>query len=50
MGKSWVYQRIRTGEIPSLQLGRNIKVAREDLEEYLSKQRYQPPGDEPAGE
>ena len=35
MGKSWVYQRIKSGEIPSVKLGHNIKVRREDLESYL---------------
>jgi excisionase family DNA binding protein len=35
MGHSWVYRRIRSGEIPSVKLGRNIKVRREDLEGYL---------------
>ena len=35
MGKSWVYRRIQSGEIPSVKLGRNIKVRREDLERYL---------------
>ena len=42
MGKSWVYRRLRSGEIPSVKLGRSIKVKREDLEEYLEKQRFQP--------
>jgi excisionase family DNA binding protein len=42
MGKSWVYRRIQSGEIPSVKLGRNIKVRREDLEGYLEGQRYQP--------
>ena len=42
MGKSWVYRRIQSGEIPSVKLGRNIKVRREDLEAYLDAQRYQP--------
>ena len=41
MGKSWVYRRLRSGEIPSVKLGRSIKVKREDLEEYLEKHRYQ---------
>ena len=41
MGKSWVYRRIQSGEIPSVKLGRNIKVRREDLEAYLEGQRYQ---------
>ena len=35
MGKSWVYRRIRSGEIPSVKLGHNIKVRCEDLESYL---------------
>jgi len=42
MGKSWVYRRIQSGEIPSVKLGRNIKVRREDLEGYLEAQRYHP--------
>ncbi len=42
MGKSWVYHRLRSGEIPSIKLGRNIKVKREDLEQYLRAQRSQP--------
>src|SRR5215207_7333684 len=42
MGKSWVYRHIQSGEIPSVKLGRNIKVRREDLEGYLEDQRYRP--------
>ncbi len=42
MGKSWVYGHIKSGEIPSVKLGRNIKVRREDLQGYLEGQRYQP--------
>ena len=42
MGKSWVYRRLRSGEIPSVKLGRSIKVKREDLEEYLERHRSQP--------
>src|ERR671913_1032583 len=26
MGKSWIYRRLRSGEIPSVRLGRSIKV------------------------
>ena len=44
MGKSWVYRRLRSGEIPSVKLGRSIKVKREDLEEYLEKHRFRPSG------
>ena len=46
MGKSWVYRRIKSGEIPSVKLGHNIKIKREDLEEYLEGQRYHPTEDE----
>ena len=42
MGKSWVYHRIKSGEIPSVKLGHNIKVTREDLDQFLEAQRYQP--------
>src|SRR5215203_6495138 len=42
MGKSWTYRRLKSGEIPSVKLGRSIKVKREDLEEYLQKHRYRP--------
>ena len=42
MGKSWVYKRIRSGEIPSIKLGHNIKVRREDIEKYLQRQAYRP--------
>ncbi len=42
MGKSWVYRRLRSGEIPSVKLGRSIKVKRADVEEYLEKHHYQP--------
>jgi excisionase family DNA binding protein len=51
MGKSWVFKRIKSGEIPSVKLGHNIKVKREDLEEYLEAQRYRPTEDkQSAGE
>ena len=46
MGKSWVYRRLKSGEIPSIKLGHNIKVKREDLEQYLEGQRYQPSSEE----
>jgi len=41
MSKSWVYRRLRSGENPSVKLGRSIKVKRADLEEYLENYRYQ---------
>jgi excisionase family DNA binding protein len=46
MGKSWVYKRLKSGEIPSIKLGHNIKVKREDLEQYLAGRRYQPSSEE----
>ena len=42
MGKSWVYRKLKSGEIPSIKLGHNIKVKREELEQYLQSQRQQP--------
>jgi excisionase family DNA binding protein len=42
MGRSWTYRRLKSGEIPSVKLGRSIKVKREDLEEYLRERRYRP--------
>jgi excisionase family DNA binding protein len=42
MGKSWVYRRLKNGEIPSIMLGRSIKVKRSDLEGYLESMRYTP--------
>jgi excisionase family DNA binding protein len=39
MGKSWVYRRIHDGEIPSVRLGRTIKIRRSDLEQYLERHR-----------
>jgi excisionase family DNA binding protein len=41
MGKSWLYRKLRSGEIPSVKLGRNIKVKRSSLEEYLERQEIQ---------
>ena len=42
MGKSWVHRKIKSGEIPSMRLGNNIKVGRKDLEEYLESSRLHP--------
>src|SRR5829696_910889 len=43
MGKSWVYRRLKNGDIPSIKLGRSIKVKRSDLDGYLESMRYTPP-------
>jgi excisionase family DNA binding protein len=39
MGRSWVYQQIKSGELPSVQLGSNIKIKSKDLEEFIDKRR-----------
>jgi excisionase family DNA binding protein len=39
MGRSWVYQQIRSGEMPSVHLGGSVKVKREDLAQYIEKHR-----------
>jgi excisionase family DNA binding protein len=46
MGKSWTYRRLKSGEIPSVKLGRSIKVKREDLKEYLESRRHRPMDEE----
>jgi excisionase family DNA binding protein len=40
MGRSWLYRRLRSGEIPSIRLGRSIKVRRDELEQYLQRHHY----------
>jgi excisionase family DNA binding protein len=40
MGKSWVYRQIKSGELPSVKLGRSIKIKRQDLEDYLESHRH----------
>jgi excisionase family DNA binding protein len=40
MGKSWIYRRLRSGETPSVRLGRTIKVRRDELEQYLQRHHY----------
>ena len=39
VGRSWVYQQINTGQIPSVRLGGNLRVKRADLDEYIEKHR-----------
>ena len=45
MGKSWVYRKLKSGEIPSIKLGHNIKVKRQDLQQYIESQHYEPSGE-----
>ena len=37
VGRSWVYQRINSGQIPSVQMGGNLRVKRQDLQEYIAR-------------
>jgi excisionase family DNA binding protein len=37
MGRSWVYNQIKSGELPSVQLGGTVKIKREDLEQYIQR-------------
>ena len=46
MGKSWVYRKIRSGEIPSVKLGGAIKVNRADLDGYLKNHQRSKPQEE----
>jgi excisionase family DNA binding protein len=43
MDKSWVYRRLKDGDIPSIKLGRATKIRQADLEKCLETQRYIPP-------
>ena len=40
MGKSWVYHRLKSGEIPSIKIGGAVKVKRADLNEFIDNQPY----------
>ena len=40
MGRSWVYQQIRSEELPSVHLGGTVKVLRNDLQEYVQRRRH----------
>ena len=42
MGRSWVYQQIRSEEMPSVHLGGTVKVQRKDLQEYVERRRRPP--------
>jgi excisionase family DNA binding protein len=42
ISKSWLYRILRSGEIPSIRLGRSIKVRRDELERYLQRHHYPP--------
>jgi excisionase family DNA binding protein len=39
MGRSWVYEQIKSGELAGVHLGGSVKVRREDLERYIEARR-----------
>ncbi len=39
MGRSWVYQQLKSGKLPSVKLRGSVRVKREDLEEYINSNR-----------
>ena len=39
MGRSWVYQQIKSRQLPSVKLRGSVKVKREDLEQYINTNR-----------
>ncbi len=42
LGRSKAYELIQTGEIPSYRIGRVIRIRRQDVEDWLEKNRYRP--------
>ena len=40
-GRTYAYELLRTGEIPSLKVGRLRRVRREDVFEYVSKRLHE---------
>lgn len=39
-GRTKVYELLQTSEIPSYRVGRLVRVRKEDVEEYLERNRY----------
>ena len=40
IGRTRAYELVSSGEIPSVRIGRNIRVSRKELERWLEGQRY----------
>jgi excisionase family DNA binding protein len=40
IGSTKAYELVATGEIPSVRIGRAIRVSRQELERWLEEQRY----------
>jgi excisionase family DNA binding protein len=39
-GRTKVYELLQTGEIPNYRVGRLVRVRKEDVEEYLERNRH----------
>jgi excisionase family DNA binding protein len=39
---AWVYQAARTGRLPCIRVGRNVRLLRSDLEHFVGQQREAP--------
>lgn len=44
IGRTRAYELVGTGEIPSVRIGRSIRVSRRDLERWLEGQRHDAEG------
>lgn len=40
IGRSRAYELVGSGEIPSVRIGRSVRVNRKELERWLEEQRY----------
>lgn len=40
IGRSRAYELVGSGEIPSVRIGRSVRVSRKELERWLEEQRY----------
>jgi len=39
---AWVYDAARTGRLPCIRVGRNVRLLRSDLEHFVAQQRNAP--------
>lgn len=44
IGRTRAYELVGSGEIPSVRIGRNIRVSRRELERWLEERRQSEPG------
>jgi len=43
LGRTTIYELMRTGELPYLRIGRSVRIRREALDEWLNKQEVDQP-------